>query len=267
MTRRPKKSLGQNFLIDENIARKIAAHLFLEPDDHLLEIGPGQGMLTKYLLPHVRRLVAVELDRNLVSDLHEQFILHRNFELVEADFLKFPIEQIFTSRVKWKIVGNIPYHITSSIIFKILEHRYQVDTLTLMIQREVAERIVAQPNSKTYGIPSVISQLFADVKILFYVSNQVFFPKPKVESAVIQWRFLPEPRYPVADEKLFVHMVKTMFGQRRKIIRNTLKAMLDSVDSSDIVLTKRPEQLSLAELVHISNVISHGRTGPKGNSK
>jgi 16S rRNA (adenine1518-N6/adenine1519-N6)-dimethyltransferase len=260
MKRRPKKSLGQNFLVDENIARKITTHLHLQADDHVLEIGPGQGMLTKHILPHAHRVVAVELDRNLVAELQQQFDVHQNFDLIEADFMKFPVEQIFTDRVKWKVVGNIPYHLTSGIIFKMLEYRNNVDTLTLMVQREVAERIVARPNSKTYGIPSVISQLFADVRILFTVSNQVFYPKPKVESAVIQWQFLPECRYPVVDEKHLVQMVKTMFGQRRKIIRNTLKTMLDDIDTSDIVLTKRPEQLSVADFVHISNLICDRRT-------
>ncbi len=169
-----------------------------------------------------------------------------------------PLEHLPATGIKWKIIGNIPYHITSGIIFKAIEWRQHIDTLTLMVQREVAERIIAQPNSKTYGIPSVLSQLYADVKILFRVSNRVFYPRPKVESAVIQWKFLPESRYPVKDEQLLARVVKTMFGQRRKQIGNSLKAFAIDFDDVQIDPKKRPEQLGLAEIVAMINGISYG---------
>ncbi len=256
---RPKKSLGQNFLFDDNIARKIVAHLNVTDHDSVLEIGAGHGMLTKYLVPLARQIVAVEIDRRLGQELRTKFSGSRNFQLIEGDILKLELKDLFDDKSNWKVVGNIPYHITSSIIFKMFDVRKYVHSLTLMIQKEVAIRIAAGPNSKNYGILSVLSQLYADVESLFPVSKNVFFPKPKVESMVIRWRFLAEPRYDVEDELFFRQMIKALFGQRRKVIRNSLKKMNVDSDQLDFSLTKRPEQLSVAELVHLSNLVLHGK--------
>ena len=255
----PKQSLGQNFLIDENIAKKIVLSLALNSEDYVFEIGAGKGILTKYIVSKVHHVLVVEIDKNLAQNLKTGFKNQSNFQLIEANFLNLELDDIFLGEQSWKVVGNIPYHITSSIIFKILNFRENVDSLTLMVQKEVAQRICAEPDSKTYGIPSVLSYLYADVKILFYVSKNVFSPKPKVDSAVVQWNFLSQPRYILEDEHFFTRMVKAVFGQRRKVIKNSLKAFGVNISGLNFQLTKRPEQLSVAELVQLSNLITHGK--------
>jgi len=262
---RPKKSLGQNFLIDDNIARKFIASLALDKEDCVLEIGPGTGVLTKYLIEQVKKLVVVEIDRQLSQNLSEQFGAHAHFTIITGDFLKMPLTEVFTGEQRWKIVGNIPYHITSPIIFNLFTINKQIQSLTLTVQKEVAQRIVANPHNKNYGILAVISQLYADVKILFTMSKHVFYPKPTVDSAVVHWNFLPLLRYPVADEQLFIKMVRTVFNQRRKVLKNSLKPLGVEVDSLDFPLTKRPEQLTILELVTLSNLIAHGKKGPERN--
>lgn len=252
---RPKQSLGQNFLIDENIAKKIITSLKLNQEDNVLEIGAGHGVLTKYIVSKVKHFLAVEIDRELTRNLKTEFEKHQEFRLIEDNFLDIPLANILFGEQKWKIVGNIPYHIASSIIFKIFDVKKKVHSLTLMVQKEVAQRICAEPNSKSYSILSVLSFLYADVRIIFYVSRNVFSPKPKVDSAVVQWNFLSQPRYIVEDESFFVQMIKATFGQRRKIIKNSLKTIGVNVATLDFQLTKRPEQLSVAELVQLSNLI------------
>ncbi|MBD3289517.1 ribosomal RNA small subunit methyltransferase A [candidate division KSB1 bacterium] len=256
VSHRPKKNLGQNFLIDENVIRKLVNALMLTPEDHVLEIGPGHGVITKHVVSKVRRFVAVELDRNLADKLRREFSGIDNFELIEQDFLKINLVTLFGDYSQWKVFGNIPYHLTSSIIFNLIEHRHQAKSLTLMIQKEVARRIQSQPNSKLYGILAIYSQLYADVKLLFEVSKNVFYPRPKVDSAVVQWNFLPQPRYYIEDESTLKRMLRAMFGQRRKVLRNSLKPFLQNADTFPVDLSKRPEQLTVEEIVRLSNYIS-----------
>jgi 16S rRNA (adenine1518-N6/adenine1519-N6)-dimethyltransferase len=253
---RPKQSLGQNFLRDENISRKIVSSLNEQSDDVVLEIGPGEGALTKYLVQQTRNLVAVDVDRRVVERIEDAFggkltILHEDF--LETDFAAL----LQDSKQRLRIVGNIPYNITSPILFHILDNRTFVSDATLMMQKEVARRLVAKPNTKEYGIPSVFCQLFADVELLFDVSAKCFFPPPKVTSSVVRLKMLKEPRYEIADEAFFRAMVRAVFGKRRKTLRNSLGFFLDPVPdvSSKCDLQKRPEQLTIQQLAGLSNAL------------
>ena len=259
---RPRRSLGQNFLHDENIARKIVRSLSLQHSDTVLEIGPGRGILTKHLLEESGLLIAVEIDDRLIPGLKSIAEAHAHFRLISGDFLQIDLNALIGNEDRLKVVGNIPYHITSSIIFRIFEHRKRFESMTLMIQREVAERIIAEPDNKSYGILSVFSRLYADVKILFPVSRNVFTPRPKVNSAVVEWRFFPENRYQVEDEALFIRLVKSLFNQRRKVIRNSIKTMDIGEMEIDFPMHLRPEQLSVAEFVRLANLIANGRKRP-----
>jgi len=257
---RPKKSLGQNFLQDENIARKMISAIALTPTDHILEIGPGKGSLTKYLIQDARTLVAVEIDKNLIAYLQQQFSNHPDFVLYHHDILKIDFAKILQAGIAWKIVANLPYHITSPVLFQLFENRTLIDTATLMVQKEVAQRIVAPPGSKTYGILSVFSQFYADVKMVFAVSRNVFFPKPEVDSAVIQYRFKEPELLNPEEELLFRQLVKALFGKRRKMLRNSLRSIPDvAVDCSQLNfnLEQRPEQITVAGFVELTRQIRH----------
>ncbi len=254
---RPKKRFGQNFLVDENILRSIANSLHLQPMDVVIEIGPGTGSLTKYLLPHVAHLVVVELDRDLAAYLRSNLAQYPNFTLVEDDFLKIDCRRWASIDHKVRIVGNIPYNITSNIIFHVFDQHHLVSDMTLLLQREVAERVVAEPKSKAYGILSVFSRFYADVRILFYVPATVFRPIPKVESALVQWRFTDERSQKLADEALFKRVVRTAFGQRRKMLRKSLRSDFDIEKLVDWDLTRRPEELDIDEWIRLANQL-HG---------
>ncbi len=256
---RPKQSLGQNFLVDENIARKIIQHFSPQPQDVVVEIGPGFGVLTKYLIPSVQRLVAVEIDRKLIRHLSAQFASHQNFVLIAGDFLKHDLAEISGGAKKLRVLGNIPYHITSPVIFKVFESRHLAADMMLMIQKEVARRIVAQPRSKDYGILSVFSQLFSTPKILFSVSKNVFKPKPEVDSAVVRWDFSKPAELTVSNYDVFNQLVHVTFQQRRKMLRKSLQQLKDianKIEQIDFDLEKRPEELSPAEFVQLSNQIA-----------
>jgi 16S rRNA (adenine1518-N6/adenine1519-N6)-dimethyltransferase len=222
---KPKKSLGQNFLWDRNIAKKIIEALQPQDDDVILEIGPGRGVLTEVLMDsRISFYIGIEIDRNLV-ELLESKIKEKslgNFLILHQDFLDFRIEEFEQIRNKRiKVLGNIPYHLTSSILFKILDNREYITTCVLMLQKEVAERIVSPPASKNYGILSVLLQLFADVNHLFDVSPKCFVPKPKVESSVI--KISPKRNLFYEDKYEFLKkVVKKAFNQRRKKLLNSL---------------------------------------------
>lgn len=256
---RPKKSLGQNFLVDENIARKMVRLVAPQPDDCFLEIGPGYGVLTRYFLSEAGRLVAVEIDPHLGKYLRETFAPCGNFTLIVADFLEIDLAKICEEGGKLRIVGNIPYHITSPVIFKMLEERRRVRDMTLMVQKEVAERIVAQPGSKDYGILSVYSQLFARPALLFSVSRNVFKPRPDVDSAVVRWDLDSRPEVHLEDEAVFRLLVRTAFQQRRKMLRRSLRNLLGAGADSQTLgfdLRRRPEALHPMEFAELSNRIS-----------
>ncbi len=258
---RPKKSLGQNFLVDQNVARKIVASLDLQPDDIILEIGPGHGALTQNIVPHVNRYIGVELDRNLAQKLTEEYGARDNFHLFNQDFLEFDFAQISQADEKIKIVGNIPYQITSGVIFKVIQHRSFFHQMTLMIQKEVAQRVVANSGSKAFGILAVLSQTFARPELLFSVSHHVFYPKPKVTSAMVQWDFRSDANRIVEDEAGYIQMIKNLFQTRRKMLRNNLKKCYgeEITAKSEFILdlSRRPEQLSIDEFRQLWQLIQH----------
>ena len=249
---RPKKFLGQHFLKDLQVAQAIADTVDACPDIPLLEVGPGMGVLTQFLLPKGRELKVVELDFESVAYLHEHFeALHEG--IIEADFLKMDLQKLFGGR-PFVLTGNYPYNISSQIFFKMLDNKALIPCCTGMIQKEVAERMAAGPGSKTYGILSVLIQAWYHVEYLFTVSEQVFNPPPKVKSAVI--RMTRNSTTDLGcDEKLFKQVVKTTFNQRRKTLRNSIKPILgkESPLLADPLFNRRPEQLSVQEFIDLTN--------------
>ncbi|OQX95223.1 ribosomal RNA small subunit methyltransferase A [candidate division KSB1 bacterium 4572_119] len=252
---RPKKSLGQNFLKDENIVRKIVNSLNLNNEDSVLEIGAGKGVLTKYLVQSDAEIFAVEIDDNLVKILDQLFRGQKNFKLWHGDILKLSFEEILSREKKYKALGNLPYHITSPVLFKIFENREYFSEATFMIQKEVAQRIVSQPGSKEFGILSVFSQFYADVEKLFDVSKFAFSPAPDVTSSVVKWKFKKKIELTGSELDLFMEIVKKVFSQRRKMLRNSLKLVGDTtpdLSQLSIDLKKRPEQLFVQDFIKLT---------------
>ena len=257
---RPRKSLGQNFLRDDRIARKIVDAVHPGPGDVVMEIGPGEGALTRHLATTGAQLVLVELDERAVTKMRELYegsgvqVLHQDVLTVDLDALAAAM-----STERLRVVGNIPYYITSPILFHVLDNRCRVRDLTMMVQKEVARRLAAVPRTKAYGILSVFCQLFADVKVLFDVQPGSFHPRPDVTSSVVRLVMLDGPRYALRDEQFFRGMVRSVFGKRRKTLRNALRYFVD-VDPAAAVqdaslLQRRPEDLTLEETVQLSNVL------------
>jgi len=248
----PRKSLGQNFLLDENVLRKIVRAIAPKPEDQFVEIGPGMGALTKHLLEAGSQCLAIEIDQRLIPFLQERFAAYPNFKLFNQDFREVDLRQ-FSGANKLRLVGNIPYHITSHLVFTAFAQKEALQDMILTVQREVAERIVAAPGGKEYGILSIMSQTFASAELLFTISPHVFRPKPEVESAVVRWQFQPPP-LPLIDEDFYVAMVKTIFGQRRKTLRRSLSKFLHAEAQLDFIdLQRRPETLAIAELIQLAN--------------
>lgn len=252
MQHRPKKHLSQNFLTDANIARKIVDSCRLTGGDTVLEIGCGQGALTGHILEKAGKLYGVEFDRDLYAELRKNE--STNFVLFEADILEFNFALIPESGKKIKVIGNLPYHISSPIIFRLIDHRERIETATIMLQKEVAERIVSGPHTKDYGILSVFCQFFTECKIVIIVPASAFHPKPKVDSAILQLTF-KESLPAVRDFDLFRKIVKRSFNQRRKMLRNSLSPFIDN-SSIDFNLQLRPEQLSVQDFINLSDQIS-----------
>lgn len=246
---RAKKSLGQHFLNDLNIARKIADSLNRENLAAILEVGPGMGVLTQFLVDESIPFNAVEIDKESVEFLHKKYP-EKDF-VIAGDFLKMNLSQ-FKSPLG--IIGNFPYNISSQIFFKALDHKDRVQEVVCMIQKEVAERIAANHGNKTYGILSVLLQAYFDIEYLFTVHEHSFNPAPKVKSAVIRLRRNERKSLP-CDEKLFLRVVKQSFNQRRKTLRNSLKNICLNLDGSDAVFRKRPEQLSVEEFISLTQLI------------
>lgn len=254
---KPKKSLGQHFLTDFNIAKRIADTVDACPDIPVLEIGPGMGVLTQYLVEKPRLVKAVEIDSESVAYLHEKFSKLKD-NIISEDFLRMDLSRLFGGH-KFVLTGNYPYDISSQIFFKMLDYKELIPCCTGMIQREVALRIASQPGNKAYGILSVLIQAWYDVEYLFTVEEGVFNPPPKVKSAVIRMT-----RNRTADlgcdERLFKRLVKTVFNQRRKMLRVSLRQMFSGTTPKDDfyateVMTKRPEQLSVQEFVQLTNYV------------
>ena len=259
---KPKKHLGQHFLTDHNIAAKIVQQLSGK-HDHLLEIGPGTGILTELLFSlYPDDLHLIEVDSESVVFLETKFPALKN-RLLQADFLKVSELDVFVPSMA--IIGNFPYNISSQILFCILDHRNQVNEVVCMIQKEVAERLASPPGNKTYGILSVLLQAWYDIEYCFTVNEHVFYPPPKVKSAVIRLK-RNERSVLDCDEKLFQIVVKKGFNQRRKTLRNALKELLHPDFSSHEVFNKRAEQLHLQDFVFITNLISEMRLSVNNQS-
>ena len=261
---RPQKRLGQHFLKSRSIALKMAERLRIQEKDRILEIGPGDGILTAALLEKpAEKIVGVEIDPILCGRLKDRFRHDDRFELFEGDFLSQDLG-VLMEGAPFRIVGNIPYAITSPILFKTLDSRELVTDTTLMVQKEVGERLVCGPGSKAYGIPSVIFQLFAEIELWFSVSRKSFYPVPGVDSVVVSLRFFDSPRFHVDDLVVFKDMVKTVFSQRRKMLRNSLKTILGeeiSIDRLSVDGRKRPEELSVEQFAQLANeIVSSRRT-------
>ncbi len=249
---KPKKFLGQHFLRDLGIASDIADTVDTCPDLPILEVGPGMGVLTQFLMKKGREVKVVELDFESVAYLKENFEALEG-HIIEDDFLKLKLENTFEGK-PFVLTGNYPYNISSQIFFKMLDYKNLIPCCTGMIQKEVAERIAAGPGSKTYGILSVLIQAWYKVEYLFTVHEHVFNPPPKVKSAVIRMT-RNETTDLGCDEKLFKQIVKTTFNQRRKTLRNSIASILDKSHplSADPIFNKRPEQLSVQEFVELTN--------------
>ena len=249
---KPKKNLGQHFLTDLNIAKRIADTVDACPELPVLEVGPGMGVLTQYLMEKPRPVKVVEIDTESVEYLNEHFPRLRE-NILGEDFLRMDLGKVFDGR-QFVLTGNYPYDISSQIFFKMLDNKDLIPCCTGMIPREVAERMAAGPGSKTYGILSVLIQAWYHVEYLFTVSEQVFNPPPKVKSAVI--RMTRNSTTDLGcDEKLFKQVVKTTFNQRRKTLRNSIKPILgkESPLLADPLFNRRPEQLSVQEFIDLTN--------------
>lgn len=249
---RPKKFLGQHFLKDLQVAQDIADTVDTCPDIPILEVGPGMGVLTQFLIPKGRPLKVVELDFESVAYLKENFV-QLGDNIIEQDFLKMDLNSLFDGK-PFVLTGNYPYNISSQIFFKMLEYKDLIPCCTGMIQKEVAERIAAKPGNKTYGILSVLIQAWYRVEYLFTVHEHVFNPPPKVKSAVIRMT-RNETQDLGCNEKLFKQIVKTTFNQRRKTLRNSISPILNknSPLSADPLFNKRPEQLSVEDFIELTN--------------
>ena len=251
---KPKKFLGQHFLKDLKVAQDIADTVDSQPELPVLEVGPGMGVLTQFLVKKERTVKVVEVDYESVAYLREAFPSLED-HIIEDDFLKMNLNRTFDGN-PFVLTGNYPYNISSQIFFKMLDNKELIPCCTGMIQKEVAERIAAGPGRKTYGILSVLIQAWYEVEYLFTVSEHVFNPPPKVKSAVIRMT-RNQTRDLGCNEKLFKQVVKTTFNQRRKTLRNSIKPILGKESSilQDEIFNKRPEQLSVQQFVELTNMV------------
>jgi len=267
----PKKSLGQNYLTDENICRNIVDSFNILQGDVVIEVGPGKGALTKYLIDKTKNLSVVEIDDNNCKILHEIF---PGLNIIHEDFLKINLEE-FCKENKVRIIGNIPYNITSEIIFLLVDNRKYIKDAQLMLQEEVAQRIVAKPSCKEYGIPSVLVQAFSKPEMFFNVSKNCFYPKPKIDSRIIHIDFSYSKEAIINDVAFFRKFVRASFSHRRKTLHNSLKSIgIDTnlltpliteegdgggVIISDFDFGRRAETLSVDEFIYLSNLLCHSR--------
>lgn len=260
---RPKKNLGQHFLTDLNIAKRIADTVDACPDIPVLEVGPGMGVMTQYLVEKPRPFKVVEIDRESVAYLKEKrefSIINSQFSIIEGDFLRMDLREVFDGQ-QFVLTGNYPYDISSQIFFKMLDNKDLIPCCTGMIQHEVAVRMASQPGNKQYGILSVLIQAWYNVEYLFTVEPGVFNPPPKVQSAVIRMT-RNEVTDLGCDEQLFRRVVKTTFNQRRKMLRVSLRQIFDANHPApagffdDEMMTRRPEQLSIPQFIELTNKVA-----------
>lgn len=254
----PRKRFGQHFLQDEMIIHRIIVSLMLKPNEHLLEIGPGQGALTLPILKQVNALDAIELDRDLVPELLARTKHDPRLHIYTADALSFDFASVKQDDRLLRIFGNLPYNISTPLIFHLLSYASVIADMLFMLQKEVAERMAAKPGSKIYGRLSVMVQYHCRVEMLFNVPNAAFYPPPAVQSSVVKLTPYHEDRpYLAKDEVLFAEIVKQAFGKRRKTLRNSLKEMIDDEGWSHLAIHSdlRAENLSVKDFVDITNEV------------
>ena len=249
-----KKHLGQNFLYNPSIIERIIQAAELGPSDLVVEIGPGPGKMTRMLMERVEKVIAIELDNHLYEKLRKELAGHDNIELIHGDALDFPYENL----PEFKVVANIPYYITTPIIFRLLDSRKNLKSMTLTVQKEVAERIVAGPGGKDYGVLSIMVQYHAKPHLEFIIPKESFRPSPKVDSALIHIETLAGPSVDVRNEEIFSRTVKTAFSQRRKMLSNSLKGLREDIKEwlfkAGIDPNRRPETLSIEEFAKLANI-------------
>ena len=250
---KPLKKFGQNYLVDKNIIQKIAEEINPQADDLILEIGPGQGALTRELHDKCRDFTTVEIDSRVIEPLQRQF---PGMKIINADFLKIDLKEIAGIK-KIRIAGNIPYNITSPILFKLIKEREYVNDAVLMVQHEFAKRMVSEKRTKDYGILGVILSYFTEVKYCFKVSPNVFFPKPKVDSAVVHLVF-KEELDTALDTGLFIKVVKAAFGNRRKTLKNSFSNSIfgtEIFEGCEFNFGQRAEELDLKDYIFLTKFI------------
>ena len=276
-----RRRLGQHFLSNPKILHRIIESARLEPDDLVVEIGPGPGRMTRLIAEKVRKLLAIELDEHLYDRLTNDLAAYGNIELIRGDALQYPYEGL----PEFKVVANIPYYITTPVIFRLLEMRLKTSlqdiekegqtdahelnkeiprsgrnlkSMTLTIQKEVAERIVARPGGKDYGVLTIMVQYYAEPTLEFIVPKEAFRPVPKVDSAVIHCRVLERPSVQVEDESLFFRIIRTAFSQRRKMLSNSMKSVRDDakewLSRAGIDPDRRPETLSIEDFARLAGI-------------
>ena len=264
---KPRKRLGQSFLMEQNVIIKIAALANVTKNDIVVEIGAGIGVLTEDLAQNAAKLIAVEMDDKLIEVLKDKLLKYNNVQIYSGDILKFDFGAIARDgQQKIKVIGNVPYNISSQVLFHLLSFRKIIDSFVLMLQKEVIQRLVAPPGGKDYGVPSVILQMFASVEKVLDVPAGCFYPRPKVESSVIKGFFLERPLVELANEEFFIRLVRDAFAQRRKMLINNLKKskLLEGVSESflkealklaGIDGQRRGETLSVEEFGLLSNIL------------
>jgi len=254
---RPRKRFGQNFLSDQGIIDRIIQALDPSAEDYLIEIGPGQGALTDQLIDQCAHLDVIEIDRDLAAEFSWRFDRKPNFSLHNADVLKFDFSSLPAPAQRYRVIGNLPYNISTPLLFHLFECRHLFRDMLFMLQLEVVERIAAQPGNRNYGRLSIMTQYYCEAKKLFKVPPDAFVPRPKVDSAIVRLTPRQEMTLKANDEKLLEKVVRTAFSQRRKTLQNTLKPLLDKslLAALDIDGSRRPETLSLAEYVTITNAL------------
>ena len=256
MSHQPRKRFGQNFLHDQSVLQRIDHAIRPKPTDHIVEIGPGLGALTQYLIEGAGQIIAVELDRDLIEPLTTRF--GSQLTLHNTDALKFDFCSLASEGEKLRIIGNLPYNISTPILFKLFEQRACIKDMHFMLQQEVVVRIAAVPGSKSYGRLSIMAQYYCQAESLFHVPPGAFNPPPKVHSAIIRLTPHSHPSVEVTDLKQFENVVRQAFSQRRKTLRNTLKKLIsaEQIIELDVDHTLRPEQITIEQYAKISNQIT-----------
>jgi 16S rRNA (adenine1518-N6/adenine1519-N6)-dimethyltransferase len=250
-----KKKFGQHFLFDKNILKKIVQCSGVTGDDTVVEIGPGLGTLTNIIAERAKEVIAIEFDRKLIKRLKENTSAAPNVTIITADALQFDYASV---QKKLRVIANIPYYITTPILFHLLEFREYIISMTLLLQKEVAKRIVASPGGKDYGVLSITTRIFTRPALRFMVPRRVFSPPPDVDSAVVHFEVSPVPLFNIRDVLLFTDIVRTAFSQRRKTIINSLKkfeGIGDALEKTGINAKLRPEKISIEDFARLANFL------------